>query len=247
MYRLLYIGFISLFLATTAFGSVTFEDANRQYRAGDFSGATAAYEKLLTSEGPRAAVLYNLGNSYLNLKKYGLAILAYERASLLTPRDRDLLTNLALARKAAASPEQVSANPRLEAVLKYLSRDEWSWLVAGSALFIGAIVVLCGSVRLPKRTFHSLISATCVAGFLVVVGSAVLYLRRSEKDRGMIISETAVVRLSPFEKAESLGTPGLGKTVLLGVKNGDFQYVVVAGANLQGWLASKDVAAIVPE
>jgi tetratricopeptide (TPR) repeat protein len=247
MNRFFSLGLLYLSLGATCISAATSDDANRQYRSGDFVEAAAAYERLLTSDGPRSSIFYNLGNSFLNLKQYGSAILAYERASLLTPRDPDLLTNLALARKAAASTEQVSANPNLEAVLKYLSRDEWSWLVAGSALFLGVSVLLCGSVRLPKRVFHSLISVTAAAGFLIVLGLSALYLRRSEEGRGIVLSGTTAVRLSPFEKAESLGTPGLGKLVRLGVKNGDFQYVMVSGANLQGWLASKDVAAIVPE
>ncbi len=107
--------------------------ANRQFDAGDFSAAAAAYEEILTERGPDAAVLYNLGNSYQSEKRYGPAILAYERARLITPRDPDLLTNLALARKAAtAFEENGSAHPRRDAVLGYLSRNELSWLVVGS-------------------------------------------------------------------------------------------------------------------
>jgi hypothetical protein len=63
----------------------------------------------------------------------------------------------------------------------------------------------------------------------------------------VVLSADAVVRLSPFEKAESLGTPGAGRIVRLGARSGDFQYIEVPGASLSGWLANKDVAAIAPE
>ncbi len=221
--------------------ATTFGDANQQFKSGDFAGAAAAYEKILTTEGPRASVYYNLGNSYQQLKRYGSAILAYERARLLTPRDPDLLANLAMARKAATAFEEAGLHPWLDPVVNRLSRNEWSWLVAGSALFLGLLAVAGGVVRLPRRGV--IISASAAILLIAAAGSA-LYLRRGEATRGIVLSECATVRLSPFEKAESVGTTNPGRTVRLGAKNGDFQYIEVPGANLKGWLASKDVAAI---
>ncbi len=247
MNRIFYLAFFYLMLGGTTLFGAAFDEANRQYGSGNFSGAAAAYEKILTNDGSRAAVYYNLGNSYQSLKKNGLAILAYERARLLKPRDPDLLANLALARKAVASFEETGVYPRLEAAITYLSRDEWSWLLAGAALFLGVVIFVYGLVRIPRRIFYFTASFTGAAGLLILTSAAVLYLRRAESGRGIVLYENATVRLSPFEKAESLGTPGVGKWVRLGAKNGNFQYVEVIGTSLQGWLADKDVAAIVPE
>ena len=110
-------------------------------------------------------------------------------------------------------------------------------------MFLGILSVAAGAVKLPRRGV--LVSAS-VAGLLIAAAGAALYLRRGESVRGIVLSEGATVRLSPFEKAESLGTPGPGRSVRLGAKNGDFQYIEVPGASLKGWLASKDVAAITP-
>jgi tetratricopeptide (TPR) repeat protein len=242
MNKNLFLCLCSFLLGSVSGFATAFEDANQQFKSGDFAGAAAAYEKILKSEGPRASVYYNLGNSYQQLKQYGPTILAYERARLLTPRDPDLLANLTLARKAATAFEETGLHPWLDAVVNRLSRNEWSWLVAGSALFLGMLAVVAGAVKLPRRGI--LVSAGA-AGVLMAAASAALYLRRGETVRGIVLSESATVRLSPFEKAESLGTPGPGRIVRLGTKNGDFQYIEVPGAGLKGWLASKDVAAIV--
>lgn len=232
------------FLIGSLSGSASdFEQANQQFKSGDFSAAAATYEKILSSEGPRATVYYNLGNSYQQLKQYGPAILAYERARLLTPRDPDLLANLARARKAATAFEENGLPPWLDAVLHHFSRNEWSWLVAGSALFLGMTALAGGAVKLPRRW---MLVAGVVALFAISAGSGALYLRRAEATRGIVLSESATVRLSPFENAESLGTPGPGRIVRLGAHNGGFQYIEVPGANLRGWLASNDVAAITP-
>jgi tetratricopeptide (TPR) repeat protein len=228
-----------LMMATSSFATL-FDEANGQFKAGNFTEAAASYEKILISEGPRASVFYNLGNSYQAQKKYGLAILAYERARLLSPRDPDLLANLNLARKAATAFEESTFFPTLEVVIQYLSRDEWSWLVAGSALMLGALAVFCGWRGTHK---FALISAGA-ASLIIAAGTAILWARRGESERGIILSENATVRLSPFEKAESLGTPGQGKSVRLGAKSGDFQYADVPSTNLRGWLAAKDVGVI---
>ena len=181
---------------------------------------------------------------FRSLKQYGPVILAYERARLLTPRDPDLLANLALARKAATAFEESGLNPRLEAALNYLSRHEWSWLVVGGALLVGVLAVVGGVVKLPQRLRTVALMTGGVAGLVIVAGAAALYLRRDEAGRGIVLTENATVRLSPFEKAESLGTPGPGRLVHLGVETGGFRYVEIANTNLKGWLAGNDVAAI---
>lgn len=224
-----------------------FAQANQRFKAGDFTAAAAGYEKVLAANGPRASVYYNLGNTYQNLKQYGPAILAYERARLLTPRDPDLLTNLAQARKAAAAFEETPWPPALNATLNFLSRNEWSWLVAGCSLFIGVLTVICGAERPGNRRIRKTALATSgVAILLIGIGVTALYLRRNETRRGIILTDSAAVHLSPFEKAESLGTPGPGKTIHMGEKHGDFHYIEVPNTNLHGWLAGKEAEAIAP-
>ncbi len=247
MIRNFHVGLLCYLLGAGVLFASEFDDANRQFKTGDFAGAAAAYENILTQEGPRAAVYYNLGNTYQSLKRYGPAILAYERARLLIPRDPDLLANLALARKAAAAVEETGRNPRLEAVLGYLSRNEWSWLVAGAALFLGGVAVVGGAVKLPLRTHLFVFVSAGVAGLVMVAGATALYLRRDEASLGIVLSENATVRLSPFEGAESLGTSGPGRIVHLGKETSGFHFAEFPGTNLRGWLANKDAASIAGE
>ncbi|NJR42929.1 MAG: tetratricopeptide repeat protein [Akkermansiaceae bacterium] len=48
--------------------ATTFDTANEKFKAGDFAGAATSYEEVLTNDGPRVSVFYNLGNSYFQLK-----------------------------------------------------------------------------------------------------------------------------------------------------------------------------------
>jgi tetratricopeptide (TPR) repeat protein len=229
-------------------GRETFDRANAMFEAGDFAGAAAAYDEILAEHGPRAAVYYNLGNSHLRMGDHGPAILAYERARLLSPRDPDLRANLALARKnAAAFDGEPGMHPRVEAALQFLSRNEWSWLVAAGAMLLGGLGLLCGVAKV-KRGWMTRVTAisAAFAALMILAGSAALYLRRDEAARGVILSADAVLRLSPFETAEPVATPGPGRIVKLGEKNGDFRFIEIPGTDLQGWLADKDVAPVIP-
>lgn len=247
MIRKFFTALLATWLGIAAACADGFTDANRQFASGDFTAAAASYEKLLADQGPDAAVSYNLGNTYLQLKQYGPAILAYERARLLDPRNPDLLANLTRARKAATAFDESPFNPRLEAVITYLSRNEWSWLVAGGALVIGALAILRGCISGSSRPFRRLTTVmAAVAALTVIAGSGALWLRRSEAHLGVVLAENASIRLSPFENAGTVGTPGPGRLVHLGAENAGFHYVSIPGSNLQGWLADKDVAAIVP-
>jgi len=229
-------------------GRGEFDQANTMFETGDFAGAADAYGKILAENGPRASVYYNLGNSHLRMGDYGPAILAYERAKILTPRDPDLRANLALARKnAAAFEEESGLHPRVAAALQFLSRNEWSWLVAAGAMLLGGLGLLCGVVRVRRGWMTRVISISAAFAVLVILaGSVALYLRRDEAARGVILSADAVLRLSPFETAEPVATPGPGRIVQLGEQSGDFRFIEIPGTNLQGWLADKDVAAVIP-
>ncbi len=218
--------------------------ANQQFQAKDFNGAVASYQKLLAKEGPSSVVYYNLGNTYQQLKQYGPAIHAYEQARLLTPRDPDLLKNMALARKNAVAREQTGRQPWLDAVLTRLSRNEWSWLVVGASLLTGVVVLAYGLITYPRRV--AWVTAG-ICAFAMAVGSTALYLRRGEAAHGIVLTADANVRLSPFETAEAIATLRPGSVVSLGAKNGSFQYIQIPNNGLNGWIASNDVAAITVE
>ena len=70
-----------------------FFKANEAYRAERFQEAAEAYEQLVRSGPVGGHVYYNLGNCYVKLQRLGLALLNYERARLLIPRDADLAYN----------------------------------------------------------------------------------------------------------------------------------------------------------
>ena len=75
-----------------------FEEANQLYQQGDYQGALDHYQQVLADGWEASALYYNVGNAYFKLGHLGQAILFYERAHRLAPRDADVRANLQLAR-----------------------------------------------------------------------------------------------------------------------------------------------------
>lgn len=85
-----------LFLPMAGWG-VTKQNADDAYTKGNYQQAIADYKELL-KRGASASIYYNLGNAYYRSDSLTQAILAYERASLLSPGDDDIRFNLQFAR-----------------------------------------------------------------------------------------------------------------------------------------------------
>lgn len=71
-----------------------FYRANQAYRDGRFQAAIEDYLKIAEFAPSKGHLYYNLGNAYFKEGQTGMAILYYERAKLIIPRDADLNFNL---------------------------------------------------------------------------------------------------------------------------------------------------------
>jgi hypothetical protein len=76
--------------------SYLFQKGNELYQKGKYAEAARAYEEILKMGYASPEVYYNLGNAYYKQHKIGLAVLNYNRALRLAPRDEDIRHNLDL-------------------------------------------------------------------------------------------------------------------------------------------------------
>src|SRR5205814_513210 len=85
-----------------------FYQGNAAYKAGDYAGAAGAYERLLNAGLASGPLYFNLGNAYFKNGHVGQAILNFERAHRLMPRDPDVRANLAYAAEIAKDIPEAS-------------------------------------------------------------------------------------------------------------------------------------------
>ncbi len=87
-----------------------FLEANRLYQTGNYQEALVNYSKIVQSGYESGPLYYNMGNCYYKLSDIGRAILQYERAKRLMPRDEDLKANLAMANLATVDKIEPQAD-----------------------------------------------------------------------------------------------------------------------------------------
>ncbi len=84
---------VVMLLASLSASAVTKENADAEYQKGNYQQAIKDYEDLLKN-GVSADIYYNLGNAYYRTDNITKSALAFERARLLSPGDKDINFNL---------------------------------------------------------------------------------------------------------------------------------------------------------
>jgi hypothetical protein len=240
--RYLLVGFAALtvLLATIAlsrraFASPTLDAANHAFAEGHFAQAAAKYQTLIDEHGYSAPALLDLGNAQLRDGKPVEAILAYERARLIAPRDAAIANNLAEARKAAG----VEPEPKLaDRISHVLTANESTWLATAGVwlgLAFGAAAVLFPRRR-PWLTRGA--SMSVIAG---AVGIVALVVARGDAHAALVM-KAAPVLVSPFDGAQSSFSLHAGSDIELGSVHDGFVLVRDRGGE-SGWV---DRAAVTP-
>jgi len=179
--------------------------ANNLYREEQYDAAIQEYEKLI-SDGLRSAnVFYNLGNSYLRTGSRGKAILYYERAFRMRPRDADIRSNLDFARtlvEGSTGQYNKSWYSRMFLFLRgFLSSGEMTLLV--SLLYFMAMIFLILSIPLKfqRKLFYYFAVAFFVL-FMVVLPSFISSIYESEFQKEAVIMVKEIeVRFEPNDDA----------------------------------------------
>ncbi|MGB6422385.1 MAG: tetratricopeptide repeat protein, partial [Anaerolineales bacterium] len=83
--------------------------ANKLYESGQYDQATQILEQIISQGVQDSAIYYNLGNVYYKQGDLGRAIVNYERAALMNPRDSDIQANLTIVRNQAEQSESLPA------------------------------------------------------------------------------------------------------------------------------------------
>ena len=232
-----------LLLSALAQGA-DFKQANADYAAGKYADAAKCYEEILKTEGTHVSVLRNLGSSYFQMGENGKAILAFERALVLSPRDPDLLANLKLAQDQVAVFPLVESSAWRSFLARYSART-WSKIVLITA-FLLPIAALAWCFRKGKER---IVIATLTAANLTILALAFAGIgsKSDEHKRGIVIGKPATIRISPFEKSDGRGTLAEGREVSLGQQKNGYLWITADGGTQEGWVAESEVAAVIPK
>lgn len=152
------------------------QQAEKAYKAKNYSEAIGAYEDLLKQGYRSDKLYYNLGNAYYRNNQLGKAIYNYNLAHQLNPSDEDININLELAN--SKTVDKIDAKTNFFAsvlktrVVNSLSTTQWAWLSILSLVL--ALPLLFCFIASSRPAIKKLGFFTGLLTLLVFTGSMVL-------------------------------------------------------------------------
>ncbi|MGE0267743.1 MAG: SH3 domain-containing protein [Candidatus Omnitrophota bacterium] len=177
---------------------------NQAYKEGNYEKAIEDYQSIIQGQIESGQVYYNLGNAYFKSGKLGYAVLNYQRAKRLIPRDSDLIFNLdyaqSLIRKTNSEEKGNFLDVLIQGHINFYTVDE---------------MVLIMTVLTALVSFFHLLSKFCkwknfvskgIRGtllILVLVNAAGLYFKISIQSNLAIMVRPAKANFEPNKTAVS--------------------------------------------
>ena len=182
---------------------------NSKYESGEFESAIRLYEKVLATDRVSAALHYNLGCAYFSEKMYGQAILQFEKARRLSPRDPDVVHNLEYSKLFLKDrfdlPEPMPIVVWVRELRQSLSLGELKFLeeILFSLLILGTILYRLSGGHALRRV---VLPTTLVTGMLFLVMAGWLVDRTISLDEklAILLVDEAAVSSAPIPGASTL-------------------------------------------
>ena len=214
-----------------------FAQGNQAYYDGDYTSAIRCYETIAQHQGVSPALLGNLAHAHQANGDLGPALLNFERARWLAPRDADIRAGLQHLRQDAGL--FTDAVPRWARPFLALSLNEWSWLVAAAWAVCGGLILArgLGVKRLPLKT------GLALSGMVLATGLGGIAIRLAQTDRAVVIGDHAPIRVSPYASARQVASVSEGRPLSVTGSHGEFIKVRTASGQT-GWMAATDVGRI---
>lgn len=236
--------------AKPLFDRETMLRANQLYENGRYSEAAQTYQQLVDQDYADSALFYNLGNAYYRRGDLGKAILNYERAARLAPRDGDIQANLAYAYGQALDQHEIEANSPLEqwtqAASSKLTLNEMSVL---ALVFFWALAILfilyrhSRSSGLQKGLRYALVFALLVFGISAFTLGGRIYAE-SANPPAIVTVESVNVISNPGDSGVTQFTLHSGAQVILLETRGQWARLTLPGDQFQGWVPVETVEGI---
>jgi tetratricopeptide (TPR) repeat protein len=238
-----------LLLVPLSASAVTKAQADSSYVQEHYQQAARQYEALL-KQGVSADIYYNLGNCYYRMDNITQAVLAYERALLLSPGDEDIRFNLQMAR--SKTIDKITPESEMFFVTWYHSLvnmqsvDAWARLalIALAIAIVLALAYLFASpIWLRKVGFFG-----ALAALLLFLGSNVFAWQQKrglDHRTGAVVIRSAVnVKSTPSRNGTDLFILHEGTRVTITDSSMKGWKEIRVGDGKQGWLETKEIEVI---
>jgi tetratricopeptide (TPR) repeat protein len=238
----------SLMLRADAAGDAL-DAANRAYTAGRYDDAARQFQQLIQEQGYSAPLCFDLANAEVKAGHIGAAILNYERARYLAPSDRDIDHNLQLARQQAGL--KTNSLRWWQVALRVLTINQWltmldTWLGLIALAVVGHVFINRMPAGAPNRAlFGKIVKTVLFVGIPCFLFTGYITLLAAPmRIEGVVVAKQAVLRLSPFDAAEQIGTLPEGELVTVEQLHDDY-FRVEGRDGIYGWTTRQTLEPVI--
>ena len=238
--------FVTYLLITTSLSgfSNSLDEANELYKQDQFKEAVDAYSSIIANGDISADLFYNLGNAYYRIDEKGKSIWAYESALNLDPDHEDALFNLSFVN--AQTVDKIDKSRKglghwFEGIVYSEAINFWAYLSIACSILLALFTILfIRSASGSKRNFYLLFTAILIIGLMSSVTIASLHRSRlEEKNFAIVITETAEIKMSPLDTANSSFSLGAGAKIEIIAKENGWIQIEINGN--KGWVSNDSV------
>ena len=234
-------------ISLSAQNDVLFDAGNKSYNEGNYQEAIESYERILNNGVHSSELYFNLGNAYYKLNRIAPSIYYYEKALLLSPKNKDIKANLSFAQNMTIDDIEVVPEIGLSRISKNIvntfSFDTWA-MFSIALVMVFAILFLSYyfSSATTKKRLAFIVSSSAIILAVVCLFFAYQKYQYAKKDKPAIVfAKETDIKTDPNLRSEVAFTLHEGtKVQVLEIYDENWTKIKLSDGKT-GWIPSEDI------
>lgn len=244
MKNLIFILVIKIGFSQTS--DLLFQNGNDLYNNGEFEQAIIEYDKILKNDLHSSELYFNMGNCFYKLNKVAESNFYFEKALILSPNNKEILSNLSFAKNMTLDAIEELPKSQIKQYINFFisifSIKIWAFISIGfmSIFFITSLLYLFSFNPIFKRLYFSLSIFFMTASLL----SHIIIRQETKKNevikKGIVFAKELSVFSEPNRRNEEIFTLHEGTKVELMDKLKGWDKIRLVNGS-EGWVIESQV------